>query len=126
MKPREQVPHFTARTVDGATVRYADLWQRQNLLLVQLPQEPSEESDAVIAGLQARRADLTAHDTACLVTREPVPGAPCPGIVIADRWGEIYHAAGASSPGQLPSPSELVEWLRYVQMQCPECQGETR
>lgn len=126
MQPREQVPHFTVRTVEGATVRYADLWQRQNLLLVQLPPEPSPDSDAVVARLQARRTELTAHDTAVVITRQPVPGAPCPGVVIADRWGEIFHAAGASSSGQLPRSSDLVEWLRYVQMQCPECQGETR
>jgi hypothetical protein len=32
----------------------------------------------------------------------------------------------AESNRDLPDADALMEWLRYVQMQCPECQGESR
>ena len=43
---------------------------------------------------------------------------------VADPWGEVRmrHAAGAAH--DLPSPAELVDWARFVAMQCPECEGE--
>jgi hypothetical protein len=46
--------------------------------------------------------------------------------VVADRWGEIYYLQGADRTGDLPTPHELAEWLRYVRNECPECQGEAR
>lgn len=63
-------------------------------------------------------------------------------LLIADRWGEIYHAAaragsasdpssgepppdeGAETPAEaapLPSPAAIIEWLKYLTTQCPEC-----
>jgi peroxiredoxin len=44
--------------------------------------------------------------------------------IVADPWGEVRmrHAAGAAH--DLPSPAELVDWARFVAMQCPECEGE--
>ena len=69
---------------------------------------------------------LTAHDTECVITREQVEGVPCPGVITADRWGEICFVAEAGTIAALPPVAELVEWLHYVQIQCPECQGEAR
>lgn len=44
--------------------------------------------------------------------------------IVADPWGEVRmrHTAGAAH--DLPSPAELVDWTRFVAMQCPECEGE--
>jgi peroxiredoxin len=44
--------------------------------------------------------------------------------IVADPWGEVRmrHVAGAAH--DLPSPAELVDWARFVAMQCPECEGE--
>lgn len=45
-------------------------------------------------------------------------------LLIADRWGQIYHAAEASPGGEhgaLPGPDGVVEWLKYLATQCPEC-----
>jgi hypothetical protein len=67
---------------------------------------------------------LTERHTECVITRDVVAGAPSPGIVVADRWGEIVHVARGSQGTPLPEPDELLEWIDYVQHQCPECQGE--
>jgi len=42
-------------------------------------------------------------------------------ILIADRWGQIYHGARGSNIASLPEPAELTEWFRFLSMQCPEC-----
>ena len=56
-----------------------------------------------------------------LWTRMGMDGA---AAIVADPWGEVRmrHAAGAAH--DLPSPAELVDWARFVAMQCPECEGE--
>ncbi|HET9265340.1 MAG TPA: hypothetical protein VFO14_19975 [Vicinamibacterales bacterium] len=124
LQPGRLVPHFTIAAMDGATVAYSDIWQRKNLLLVLLPEDQASEDYA--GQLRARMPDLTAYDTACVISREDVAGAPRPGAVIADKWGEVHFVAGHETPAKLPTPDELIEWLRYVQMQCPECQGEAK
>lgn len=45
-------------------------------------------------------------------------------LIVADPWGEVRmrHASGAAH--DLPSPAELVDWARFVAIQCPECEGE--
>lgn len=44
-------------------------------------------------------------------------------VIIVDEWGEVYFASdgeGAHSP--LP-PQEVVEWAKFVAIQCPEREG---
>jgi peroxiredoxin len=56
-----------------------------------------------------------------LWTRMGMEGA---AAIVADPWGEVRmrHAAGAAH--DLPAPAELVDWARFVAIQCPECEGE--
>lgn len=42
-------------------------------------------------------------------------------LIIADRWGVVYHSVDAESATQLPKEDEVVEWVRYLATQCPEC-----
>jgi peroxiredoxin len=51
-------------------------------------------------------------------------GISAPALVIADQYGEIHHAASAGAPHAFPEPADVVDWLRYLAIQCPECQGE--
>jgi hypothetical protein len=70
--------------------------------------------------------EFSQHDTACVITRDHVPEIPSPGVVVADRWGEIVHIAAGADVDGLPLPRELLEWTGYVQHQCPECEGEAK
>jgi hypothetical protein len=119
-----ELPHFTVTSDAGETVAYSDLWQRRNLLLIVV--DRSREAEAYVARLRSRMPELTAHETACVITRDSIEGVGCLAAVVADRWGEVHYAAEPPSAAGLPGPDELIEWLRYVQMQCPECQGESR
>jgi len=46
-----------------------------------------------------------------------------PRVVIADRWGEIVHIASPphGQASQLPNVDEVLSWIRFVRIQCPEC-----
>jgi hypothetical protein len=95
-------------------------------VFVSLPHAESVARTRFLDQLTSQMSELTGDDTACVITRDNVSGVPRPGIVVADRWGEIHHVAGGETVDDLPSPHELIEWLRYVQHQCPECEGEAR
>ena len=82
--------------------------------------------EAYVALLAARAGVLQEGDARLVITADPIPGMPAPGVLVADQWGEIYLVEGADRAAQLPPPDDLADWLRYVQMQCPECQGEIR
>ena len=119
------VPHFTVTTFSGGSFDYSDIWQRKNLVLVLLPAE-SAASTKFVDQLTAHMSELTGDDSACVITRDSVSGVPSPGIIVADRWGEIHHVAEGKTVDDLAGPDDVIEWLRYVQHQCPECEGEAR
>ena len=121
-----QIPRFNVRTLEGNDVAYASIWQRKNLVLITVPAVEPAGSSGSLSQITARLLPLIPADTACVITRDTVTGIPSPGVVVADRWGEIVHVAAASTVADLPSVPELVEWVDYVRHQCPECQGEAK
>lgn len=121
----DSVPHFKVKTVDGDVFDYSTIWQRKNLLLVRLLAAP-DDNGAYVSGLRARAAELRALETECVITRDDVSGLPAPGLLIADRWGEIVQITSASESAQSPATEELLGWLEYIQNRCPECEGEAR
>lgn len=118
----DQMPHVEVTTLDGGLFAYTSVWQHQNLVLVTLPDAGSDTS--LVSQLAARDGDFRNLRAACIVTRDRVPGLPAPGVLVADRWGEIVHVAIASA--ELPAASELLDWLDYVERRCPECEGEAK
>lgn len=119
------VPHFKVKTVDGDLFDYSTIWQRKNLLLVRLLHAP-DDNGAYVPDLRARAAELRALETESVITRDDVPGLPAPGLLIADRWGEIVHITSAAESVQSPTFEELLGWLEHLQNRCPECEGEAR
>jgi hypothetical protein len=119
------VPHFKVTTIDGASVAYAEICQLKNLVLVTLPRG-NREAEIYASQLAAEAAELARLDARCVVTFEAVPRLDTPGALVADRWGEVISAWEPIEVAQLPSPRDLTDWLRFVQSQCPECEGEAR
>ena len=122
----DSVPHFEARTLGGETFSYATIWQRRNLVLVAVPGQESEILRSYVSRLTARHAEFSAMNAECVLTREPVSGVPSPGLIVADRWGEVVHVAFTPRVDGLPSPEELLDWLDYLDRRCPECEGEAK
>jgi hypothetical protein len=120
----DQVPHFEVNTLAGDVFSYSTIWQRRNLVLVSLPD--ADHEGGYPSTLAARGRDFEEQNAACVITRDRVPGVPTPGAIVADRWGEIVHVVTAAHVDELPPPSELLDWLEYVERRCPECEGEAR
>jgi hypothetical protein len=121
----DQVPHVEMKTVGGELFRYASIWQHKNLVLVALPGDaPAGGYDALE---QATRSDACQQrESVCVITRDRVPGLQAPAALVADRWGEIVYVTETSRAGELPSSSDLLDWLDYLDRRCPECEGEAR
>jgi hypothetical protein len=47
-----------------------------------------------------------------------------PALVLADQWGEVHARQEAGEEHAFLTLDEIVSWLRYLAIQCPECQGE--
>lgn len=66
---------------------------------------------------------LTSDDTVGVIGVEP------PAIGVADEWGELHFTMRATADHDLPRADEVVDWTRFVAIQCPECEqpeGEWR
>jgi hypothetical protein len=120
----DHVPRFECTTVDDVHVSYADLWQKKNLALVCLSEDNSPAALSYIEELRSAQKALSAHDAVVVVTTTPIDGMPFPGCAVADRWGEMQWVTSATHVGDLPPASEIAAWLHFVEMQCPECEGE--
>jgi hypothetical protein len=117
------VPHFDVTTVSGQRVEYDQIWQRRNLvLLVACPPE-REAALQWASQLDARRPEFEDAETTVVVTTEAVPGLSPPQVVVADRWGEILHleTPPAGDLSQFPHIDEVLSWVRFARIQCPEC-----
>ena len=124
LQPHDQVPHFVVTDLDGRTVAYDTIWQHAHLLLVSLGNAATPD-ESLLRDVSAIGA-LAADDLVVVVTRDAVPGLPSTGAIVADRWGEIVHVAPAAEVWNLPSAEDLAEWIAYIRIQCPECEGEAR
>lgn len=50
-------------------------------------------------------------------------------LLLADEWGEVHFAMEGVADHALPQPAEIADWLRFISIQCPECEqpeGEWR
>jgi hypothetical protein len=118
----DALPHFQIATIDGEQFSYATIWQRKHLVLVVLGGPDADNSYA--SAVSARAAEFRDRETECVMTRDDVCGLHSPGVLIADRWGEVVHIAQTSGSARLLSPDEVIEWLDYLRQRCPECEGE--
>jgi hypothetical protein len=127
LRPGDLMPHFEVTDLTGRLFVYRDAaWQRRNLVLVCVPPQTSEaEAAGYLAGLTARADEFDGAAAVTIVTRDPTDGLPA-GVVVADRWGEIFHVEHVADAALLPTADALVEWAEFVQRQCPECQAEAR
>ena len=122
------MPHFEITTIDGRRVRYSDIWQHRNLVFVSLESRDDPYARTLTAGAD----DFAAAEATLVISTDPVEWLPRPGVVVADQWGEIVYVFDAHHPDEarrsdrrgttpLPSARELIDWLNFVRIECPEC-----
>jgi hypothetical protein len=116
------VPHFDVSTIDGPRVQYGDIWQRRNLVLVILRADEPETAAQYASQLNARAEEFARAETTVVATVDVVPTLPAPTALVADRWGEIlFHDSPAEQTWRVPDVEELLSWVHFAQIQCPEC-----
>lgn len=54
---------------------------------------------------------------------DPDLPADVPFIVVTDEWGEVFFGTRAEPDHALPAADEIVAWVRFAAIQCPECEN---
>lgn len=62
-------------------------------------------------------ADREAHRSTGVLPQESRSG---PSALVVDRYGQVFFARRSGGRRAFPSPDELLEWVRYIENQCPE------
>ncbi len=98
----------------------ADIGERDGRVIVIVPAPPDQA--VRIADDATKSFTVLADPDRALAARL---GISAPALAIADPYGEIHHAAPAGDAHDFPEPRDVVAWLRYLAIQCPECQGRS-
>jgi hypothetical protein len=109
------VPHFEAETLDGRRVRYADIWQRRNLVVVAAGDRQESDAPAWLTDLR-EGIEPFKSDTELVVTSRPMAGLEHLTALVADQWGQVVYVTDGA-----PDVDELLSWVQFIRIQCPEC-----
>lgn len=74
LNERHQLPHFDVRELNGRRVRYDELWQCRNLVLVLIDSTRREEATRSASVLSAHRDEFDDAEAAVVVTADSVQG----------------------------------------------------
>jgi len=142
--PARRLPDLALPSASGSMVRLRG-GGRRSPVLVLVHARRCAACDAFVARLGSAAAALREWDGEVLVIApagEPAPGSDfpflhdpearvasalgvrAPAAVIADQWGEVHEAREAGEEHRFPTEAEIEEWLRFLAIQCPECEGE--
>ena len=124
LQNNDPVPHFVIRAHDGGLVDYSTIWQRRNLLLVAI--DSATASERYVSELAHRIPEFEEQETTVVITHDGIAGLPTPGLIVADRWGEIIHLVTPKTASDFPTADQLLPWVEAIEYGCPECEGEAK
>jgi hypothetical protein len=108
LRERDLLPHFELTTLTGDRVRYDALWQRRNLVLVLTDPTKRQDATAFASRLSAHQAEFEDAEAAVVVTSDSLLGLHTPCVTSGDT-------------SQRPTVEDLLDWVRFARIQCPEC-----
>lgn len=144
-----KLPLFYLPSLDGGKSGPAAMRSKYNLVLVFLP--TGSEAVAYLQEIAAHYPDILRNDTRVIAvldtdpdnTRRAAEALELPfmlladtegatasrilgelnhaGLIATDRFGIIYFAEAAATISALPTPRVILDWLDYIEIQCPEC-----
>ena len=80
----------------------------------------------VVAGPLANAATFAETTTDALEVLMDADATLAPlgtAVVVADEWGEVHYVTDADAVHDLPRRDEVLSWVRFLAIQCPECEG---
>jgi hypothetical protein len=127
---------------NGETLRISDYRQKQNLIILLTGETSFGLLSRLVNDLSERYAEFQAEETEILVIVGGFGHAPeklgaglpfpvatypdrgldgkTPAINVLDRYGEVYAAYQPDDLAGVPTADDLLEWLRFIELQCPE------
>jgi peroxiredoxin len=90
--------------------------QEETVVLAIGPDEPAENQQ--MAARLGHPFPFLSDPAGRVVAQQ---GLVHPSLVIADRWGDIWAAWLGGAAHQFPSEQDIVQWLSFIEIQCPEC-----
>lgn len=150
VNPRRRLPEMSLPTAPGGEPVRLRTGRRRAPVLVLTHGGACPACARYVAALAARNDEIAEWDGRVLVVHPGPPddaaafsrpdgfpvlvdadgrlssalGARAPTIVVADQWGEIHEQHDAGEAHDFLQADEVVEWARFLAVQCPECQGE--
>lgn len=108
--------------VASAASKHTDLASEEAELIVILTKNRAGQTPSVLRAdwpfIILIDSDLNAH---LLFDTLDESGRVVPAVFVVDRYGEIFaHYHGAGQHG-LPGIDEVLQWLFFINSQCPEC-----
>jgi hypothetical protein len=95
---------------------------RNTTVVVILHAGECEACPVYVAKLSELSEEIAGWDGRVIEVRDAAEDAPA--VIIADQWGEIAAVEHAGAAHRFMEPAEVVTWLQYLAMKCPECEGE--
>jgi len=77
-------------------------WDARLLIIAAMPDESLQRLSFAKAAIQNRDTSSEA------------------ALLVADRYGQVFHVTRTGKEHAFPSPPEIVEWLKYLGTLCPE------
>lgn len=137
-------------TLESATGEFVSLFRRRRAtILILIHDLTCSACRAYVESIDAERAELdswaadiaiivsddrgrpSAHASPCATYYDPerrvseLAGVEPPGVVVVDQWGEATDTQEAGEAHAFPAVAAVVSWVRYLAVQCPECEGES-
>lgn len=123
MQTGDRLPAIEVPAADGGSVALRQPGRFATVVVA--VHERCDDCAAYRAQLAARADDVRAWDGRIVaVTADAAPGIATPAVLIADQWGELAAVENAGEEHDFIAVQEVLDWLRYLAMKCPECEGE--
>lgn len=106
---------------------YAELYEKAKDLEAKIPAVSFDTIDHLKEFLQRvplpfpLLSDVEGKVTEMYTNKDEGRKAPFPSIFITDRFGDLYHQQIANEANKLPAGKEVLDWLLFMDIQCPEC-----
>ncbi len=140
------VQDYTLTRADDSTFMLSDFRNKQNLVLLVFPNGIVEQAAQVLRALAEKSAEVRENETRVIVvlpsgqqnawkeSQELIVATEESGrifgdlatgteaaIYFLDKFREIFHVYRITTKTEWPAAEELIGWIRFVAMQCPEC-----
>lgn len=136
---------YVLKNADGESFQLSDFRGRQNLLLILFPSIPPDQI-RLLETLSNKFEQVRDLETRVIVVVRPeqlfaVPALPselvlataelesifaelapqAAAIYVTDKFREVFHLYRVNAGDPLPSVGDLLSWVEFTALHCPEC-----